>query len=173
MHTVDDTEKRSRISLIAALGENRVIGKEGTLPWHLPEDLKRFKQLTIGHPVIMGRKTWESIPEKFRPLPGRTNFVITRDPDYEAPGVLLSFTLEEAIAAAAFMPGSEEIFIIGGGQIYAAALPFADRLYLTVIKGAVDGDVFFPEYTEFAHEISREHGEQGDIQFDWVALEKK
>ncbi len=126
------------LSLIVAMARNRVIGAGGKLPWHLPADLKRFKEITMGRPVIMGRKTFESIG---KPLPGRTNIVVTRRRSWTAKGCRVAHSLEEAIAAA----GEGEVFVIGGGELYAAALPQADRLYLTEVDADVPGDVRFPE----------------------------
>jgi dihydrofolate reductase len=163
-----------RIAIIAALGAgSRAIGKENKLLWHIPEDMKRFKALTVGHPVIMGRKTWESLPEKFRPLPQRANIVVTRDLAYEARGASIASSLEEAIAKAKKAEGSEEIFIIGGGQLYAEALPLADLLYLTLVEDAKEGDVFFPEYEkEFTKVISDESHESEGLKYRWVDLER-
>ncbi len=127
------------ISIIAALAENRVIGVNNTLPWRLPNDLKHFRRLTTGHAIIMGRKNYESIG---RPLPERTNIVVTRNRDYRASGCLVAHSLDEALALAQNDP---EIFIIGGAEIYREALARADRLYLTQVHAAVDGDTFFPE----------------------------
>ena len=147
-----------RIAMIWAMSRNRVIGRNNALPWHLSEDLKYFKRVTMGKPIIMGRKTWESIG---RPLPGRTNIVITRDPDYEVPdGVKVVNSLEAAIRIAdsvAHIDGSEEAIIMGGAEIYAQALPLAQRLYLTQVHAEVDGDAFFPEFDiERWHELGRE-----------------
>jgi len=139
-----------RVALIAAIGERtRAIGHGNGLLWHLPEDLKLFRARTSGHPVVMGRRTWESLPERFRPLPGRTNIVVTRDSAYEAAGAEVATTLEDALARAKLAPGGEETFVIGGGQLYTSALPFADRLYLTLVDDDAEGDTFFPEYPEF------------------------
>jgi dihydrofolate reductase len=129
---------------IAAMSENRVIGKNGQLPWRIPEDMKHFKDLTMGHPVIMGRKTWESIPEKFRPLPGRTNIVITRQADYVVPeDVIVSSSVESALK---IFP-SEHIYIIGGAEIYAAAMPHVDKIEMTYVKQTIEGEglTYFPE----------------------------
>ena len=130
------------ISLIAAVARNRALGKDGQLLWHLPEDMKHFRETTCGKPVVMGRKTWESLPEKFRPLPGRQNIVVSRDPAYKAHGADLAGSLEGALALAG---GAEEVFVIGGEQLYRAALPFADRLYLTEVELEPEADAFFPE----------------------------
>jgi dihydrofolate reductase len=130
------------LSLIAAVARNRAIGKDNQLLWHLPEDMKHFRETTRGKPVVMGRKTWESLPEKFRPLPGRQNIVVSRDPAYKAHGADLAGSLEGALALAG---GAEEVFVIGGEQLYRAALPFADRLYLTEVELEPEADAFFPE----------------------------
>ena len=130
------------LSLIAAVARERVIGKDNALLWHLPEDMRYFRETTRGKPVIMGRKTWESLPEKFRPLPGRQNIVVSRDPAYKAHGADLAGSLEGALALAG---GAEEVFVIGGEQLYRAALPFADRLYLTEVELEPEADAFFPE----------------------------
>lgn len=146
------------INLIAALSEKtRAIGKGGQLLFTVPEDLRRFKELTHGHPVIMGRKTWESLPERFRPLPGRTNIIVTRDATYSASGAEVAHSLEEAIALGKAREGGEELWIIGGGELYALALPKADNLYLTLFDGEVDGDTHFPEYSSFS---LKEEGER-------------
>lgn len=134
-----------RLAAIVAQGSNRCIGVENKLPWYLPEDLKHFKATTLGKPVIMGRKTFESIG---KPLPGRTNIVITRDPNYQAAGVRVAHSLDAAITmgrAQAEISGSDEAVIIGGAQIYAESLSMIDRLYITDVDTAPDGDAFFPE----------------------------
>lgn len=148
------------------------IGKANSLLWRLPEDLKRFRSLTMGHPVVMGRKTWESLPEKFRPLPGRTNIVVTRDSSYLAPGAMVVHTMEEALELAKKSDGSEEIFIIGGAELYKAALPLADRIYATVVDAEVDADAFFPAYPEFRREVSHEHGKYEGLEYSYKILEK-
>ena len=128
------------ISLIVAMARNRVIGANGTIPWHLPAELKRFKTITMGHHMIMGRNTWESIG---RILPGRTTVVVTRQSDYKVPGAIVTGSLDDAIAAC----GSDtEIFVIGGAQLYAAALPSADRIYLTEVDAEVAGDTSMPDF---------------------------
>ena len=132
------------LTLIAAISRNNCIGKDGAIPWRLPEDQKRFKDLTMGHVVVMGRKTWESLPEKFRPLPGRTNIVLTRQADYSLPdGVEKYATLEGALEAHPY----ESLFAIGGTEVYAQALPLADRLEITHVEMDVDGDAFFPTFS--------------------------
>ncbi len=132
------------ISLIVAVAENNVIGKDNRLIWHLPADMKFFKEKTTGHCVITGRKNFESIPEKFRPLPNRTNIIITRQKDYHAPGALVVGSVPEALEKAK-MTGDSEIFIIGGAEIFKQTLHLADRIYYTKIFHSFDGDTFFPE----------------------------
>jgi dihydrofolate reductase len=129
------------VTLIAAVANNGAIGKDGKLPWHLPEDLKRFRDLTTGKVVVMGRKTWESLPEKFRPLPKRTNVVITRQAGYVVPeGVRVFSGVPEAVAAFA----DQAVMVIGGSQIYAETMPVADALEITQVDQTVEGDAFFP-----------------------------
>jgi len=153
------------LTLIAAVAKNRVIGLDNALPWRLPEDLKRFKALTLGHPIVMGRKTWASLG---RPLPGRTNIVISRDAGFTTEGATLAHSLPEALAVAAEASGGEEIFIIGGAEIYRQALPLARRLQLTEIDRDYAGDVHFPafepqQWLETARE--RHHSDAG---FDYA-----
>lgn len=164
---------KPKISLIAALSENRVIGKEGKIPWHISEDLRRFKKLTQGHVIIMGRKTYESIG---RLLPDRTHIVITRDQNYQVKGAIVSHSLDEAIKNSQLeiqnwkLPN--EIFIIGGAQIYAQALQFADKLYLTIVRGKFQGDAFFPDYSEFKKIIEQKIGKEGRYEYEFIDLEK-
>jgi dihydrofolate reductase len=132
------TETRPRVTLILARARNGVIGASGGLPWHLPEDLAFFKRTTMGHPIVMGRRTWESIG---RPLPGRRSIVVTRDRSFAAVGAEVVHSLDEAIALCS---GVDEIFVIGGAQLYAEALPRADRLLLTEIHSDYEGDTFLP-----------------------------
>ncbi|MCB9169657.1 MAG: dihydrofolate reductase [Flavobacteriales bacterium] len=141
------------VSVIAAMAENGVIGVDGDLPWRLPDDMKFFQRMTTGHHVITGRRNYESIPDRFRPLAGRTNVVVTRERAYQAPGALVVHSLEEALQLARDT-GETEAFIIGGGQIYAEAsrLGVVDRIYLTIVHGEVDGDVYFPDIQEDAWE---------------------
>lgn len=127
------------ISLIVAMARNRVIGAKNALPWHLPSDLKHFKVLTMGHHIVMGRKTYESIG---RPLPGRTSVVVTRNADYAPPGVITVNSLEAAISACG---NDSEIFVIGGAQLYRQAIALADRIYLTEIDADISGDAYFTE----------------------------
>ncbi|GLP97347.1 type 3 dihydrofolate reductase [Paraferrimonas sedimenticola] len=134
-----------RIALIAAMAHDRVIGKDNQMPWHLPEDLKHFKATTMGKPVVMGRKTFESIG---RPLPGRLNLVISRQSDYAPDGVSVASSVEQAVEIAKAHGDIEELMIIGGGQLYRMMLPFAERLYLTHIDLAAEGDTRFPEWDD-------------------------
>lgn len=141
------------ISFVVAVSRNGVIGREGGLPWHISSDLKRFKEITMGKPVVMGRKTWDSLPKK--PLPGRPNIVITRQEGFSAPGAAVAGSAEEAIALCA---AAAEIAVIGGGEIYRMFWPKVDRLYLTAVDMAVDGDTRFPElrageWREVAREV--------------------
>ncbi|MDR1888260.1 MAG: dihydrofolate reductase [Zoogloeaceae bacterium] len=145
-----------RLTLIAAVARNRVIGVGNRLPWHLPEDLRHFREVTRGHPVIMGRKTWESLPEAFRPLPGRLNIVISRQTDYPVPGGKLANSLHAALALMT-NETANEAFIIGGEQLYALALPHANRLMLTEVEMEVAGDAWFPAFSpDEWREIQRE-----------------
>jgi dihydrofolate reductase len=131
-----------KLSLIAALAENGTIGKDNELPWHLPDDFKWFKQNTLGKPVIMGRRTWESIGSK--PLPGRKNIVVTRSPSSPVAGVEMAFNLQGAVELAG---RGDEVVIIGGARLYADALPIADQMYLTRVHAEIEGDTVFPEIT--------------------------
>jgi dihydrofolate reductase len=145
--------------MIVALGRNRVIGIDNAMPWHIPADLRYFRAKTMGKPVLMGRRTLESIGQ---PLPGRFNIVVTRDPGWRHPGVTVAASLEDGVAAAhdeARRAATAEAMIVGGGQVYRQLIHRADRLYLTEIDLAPDGHVFFPDYTSFGRwrEISREH----------------
>jgi len=161
---------KPRVSIISAIAAaNRAIGKGNKLLWHIPEDLQRFKKITSGHPVIMGRKTYESIG---RPLPGRLNIIVTRDPAYVAQGCVIVHSLDDAITRAAQEEGGE-IFVIGGAQLYAQALPLADTLYLTLVEGAFDADAFFPAYAHlFRTEIFREAHRDDQHSYTFVTLQR-
>lgn len=171
MERLDKMEK-PRIALIAAIGERtRALGFDGGLLFEIPEDMKRFKNLTLGHVVIMGRKTWESIPAKFRPLPGRQNIVITRNAaTYDAPDALVCDSFEHALETAKGLIGVQKIFIIGGAQVYQEALPFADTLFLTLVDDDTEGDVFFPEYSDFTKKTEDEAHDNGSYKFRYVTL---
>ena len=142
-----------KIGLIWAQARGRVIGKNGVMPWHLPEDLAHFKRVTLNHPVIMGRKTWDSIPPKFRPLPGRTNIVVTRQADWHEKGAQCSSSLREALQQC---ENSNQVWVIGGAQIYAQALPLADELVVTEIDADFDGDAHAPAIGPDWREVARE-----------------
>lgn len=143
-----------RIALVAAVARDRVIGRDGTIPWHLPEDMARFKAVTTGHPVLMGRRTWESLPDRFRPLPGRRNIVVTRTAGWRADGAESAPSLDSALALVA---DAAQVFVIGGAALYDAALAVADELLLTEISLDVDGDTRFPEFDrDVFREVERE-----------------
>ncbi|WP_456404421.1 type 3 dihydrofolate reductase [Thiolapillus sp.] len=158
------------ISIIAAMARNRVIGKDNGLPWRLPADLQHFKQITMGKPMIMGRKTWESLPGL---LPGRPHIVVTRNPDYNAEGATVVHSLEEGFAAAG---DADEIMIVGGANLYAQALSHAQRMYLTQIDVEVDGDAWFPEYDlgKWRETASETHpaNEKNPFDYLFITLEK-
>lgn len=135
----------TQVSLIVATADNRIIGRDNQMPWHLPADLAYFKRITLGKPIIMGRKTFESIG---RALPGRRNIVISRDPNYQADGVETVTCVEQALA---LVEGIEEVMVIGGGTIYAHCMPVASRLYVTHIQAAIEGDTQFPPYDTTSH----------------------
>ena len=161
------------VSLLVAMDEGRGIGKEGKIPWRLSADLRRFKALTMGHHILMGRKTYESIG---RPLPGRTSIVITRNPDYQAEGCLVALSLEEALRLAE-AGDEDEAFVIGGGEIFALALPLANRIYLTRVHTRKECDVFFPtidlsEWTELER-VEQSVNEKNQFPFTYLALERK
>jgi len=134
------------VNIIVATSENNVIGRGNDIPWYIPKDLEHFKKLTTGNTVIMGRKTYESLPKEYRPLPNRVNIVITRDKSYQAKGCLVVNSLEEALRKS---DNNREIFIIGGGQIYREGLKFAERIYLTKIHKNISGDTYFPKLNKF------------------------
>jgi dihydrofolate reductase len=145
------------VSIIAAVSDNGVIGRDGGLPWHLPADLKRFKRLTSGHHMIMGRRTWESIGR--RPLPGRPTIVVSRDPGFVAEGAQVARSVGQALELAGAV---DEVFIAGGEAIYREALPVADRLYLTRVHTVVEGDTFFPELDEAGWRVVAEERHEPD-----------
>jgi dihydrofolate reductase len=164
-------DKIMRLSAIVAMSENRVIGNDNRLPWHLPADLQHFKLVTLGKPIIMGRKTFESIG---RPLPGRQNIIVTRDVDFLAPGCVVVHSIEAAISAAS---DQEEAFVIGGALLYEQMLPLVQCLYLTVIHQAFEGDTFFPvidmsEWTQ-VEEIRPELDEKNVYSYSFIVLKRK
>lgn len=168
-----------QLNLIYARARNGVIGKQGLLPWHLPEDLAHFKRTTLGCPVIMGRKTWDSLPPKFRPLPGRTNVVITRQSDWREDGAIPSNNLLEALSICEHMsiildPSPEQVWVIGGAQIYAQALPLAKRVVITEIDADFEGDAFAPTLGAEWRETEREqHTSKTGLAFSFVTYIRK
>lgn len=162
----------ARISLVVAVAENGVIGHRGALPWRIPEDLKRFKVLTIGKPVIMGRKTWDSLPRK--PLPGRINIVVTRNPDFHGDGALVAHSFADAIALGS-ATDADEIAVIGGEAIFAAALPLAQCIHLTEIAAGPEGDAFMPPIDRTLwHEIAREGPyDSNGFAYSFVTLQRR
>ena len=170
----DEMERtRSTVSFVVAMDRNRLIGAGDGLPWRLPDELRRFKEITMGHAVLMGRKTYESIPAKFRPLPGRTNIVLTRQADYEAPGCIVVHDMDQALTA---VSSDQELMVIGGAGLFAELMPLVDRLYLTEIDGEYEGDVYFPELDLGQwHEVFREEhprDERHDSPFTFRILER-
>jgi len=161
----------ARLNLIYARAHNGVIGKDNQLPWHLPEDLAHFKRTTLGCPVIMGRKTWDSLPPKFRPLPGRLNIVVTRDRNWVADGASVAHSLEEARA---LCPPDTDAWVIGGAQIYTQALPLASRVVVTEIERDFDGDAFAPVLDAVWQETAREsHVSASDLPFAFVTYARQ
>jgi len=159
------------ISIIIAMGNDRVIGIKNALPWQLPADLEHFRQLTVGKPVIMGQKTFESIG---KPLPGRTNIVLTLDENFNPPGCLVAHSIEEALSAAKDFP---EVMICGGVSIYRQFLPLADRMYLTLIEGNFEGDAYFPEFDwnnwREVERIENQPDKENPYKYTFVTLERK
>lgn len=169
--------KNLPISIIAAIGDkNRVLGKDNKLLWHIKADLARFKKLTKGHAVIMGRKTMDSVLGYLgTPLPGRVNIVITRNEEYSHHGVIRASSLDDAIAKAKSIEDineEKEIFIAGGAQIYEEAIKVADRLYLTLVKTDIEGDAYFPPYPEFTKRVAEDIGADGEHEYTFLTLEK-
>jgi dihydrofolate reductase len=161
-----------RISIVAAVARGGVIGREGSIPWHIPEDAHRFREVTMGHPVVMGRRTWDSLPDRFRPLPGRRNVVVTRNPVWRADGAERAGSLEEALQLAA---GAAQVFVIGGSELYAQALPLADELLLTEIDAAYDGDAFFPPWQPrlFEQVDREEHVSEDGVAFAFARYARR
>jgi dihydrofolate reductase len=163
------TPRAQRVVLVAAVADNGVIGVDGDLPWHLPEDFAHFRRTTLGHVVVMGRRTFESMG---RPLPGRTNVVITRQPDWTADGVMAVGSLEEALREAAGHSG--DVMVIGGGEVYAQALPLADEQVITEVRLSPEGDTTYPPYDPAQwREVRREHHRHDGVEFDIVWRERR
>lgn len=164
-------DHRPRVTLIAARARNGVIGRDNAMPWRIPGELAHFKRMTMGHPIVMGRKTWESIG---RPLPGRRNIVVTRDRAFNAAGAEVVHSLDEALAACA---AQADVFVIGGAQIYEAAMPHADRLLITEIDRDFDGDAFMPapDAAQWRETARDTHAADGDpsFQYSYVSYERR
>ena len=160
------------LSLVAAVARGGVIGRDGTIPWRIPEDARRFREVTIGHPVVMGRRTWESLPDRFRPLPGRRNVVVTRNDAWRADGAERAGSLADALR---LLEGAERVSVIGGAEIYADALPLADELLLTEIDLDVEGDTFFPDWerAEFDEVSREEHVSDDGTPFAFVTYHRR
>jgi dihydrofolate reductase len=160
-----------RLNLIYARAANGVIGKDNALPWHLPEDLAHFKRTTLGCPVIMGRKTWDSLPPRFRPLPGRRNIVLTRDPDWRADGALRAGSVTEAMTIGG---DAAEVWVIGGAEVYRQSLPHAQRVVVTEIARDFEGDAFMPALgPEWAEQARETHTAANGLPFAFVTYERK
>lgn len=159
------------ISHIAAVSRNRVIGNNGSLPWHLPEDLKFFKAKTLNKCIIMGRKTYESLG---KPLPKRHNVIVTRNKDFKAPGCEVFTDIQEALRHCESLKDTygDEIMIVGGAEIYKQTLPYTDRLYLTLIEKDIPGDAFYPEWPSTYKLIEKTESAEGDIRFSFCTFEK-
>jgi len=161
-------ESKPKISIICAISENRAIGKDNKLLWYITNDLNRFKELTSGHVVLMGRNTFLSIG---RPLPNRTNIIITQDKRYKAAGCIVCYSLEEAIETAKQYE-EDEIFIIGGGQIYKQTIGLVDKLYLTVVESEFEADTFFPDYSAFKNVVFEKSEESDGYKYKFLELER-
>ena len=161
--------KSPDVCIIAAVSENLVIGRDNGLPWKIPADLQRFRRLTLGHPVIMGRKTYDSLLPESRPLPDRQNIVVTTNKGREIPGCRVAHSLDEAVKVALALD-AKRVCVIGGGQIYRQAIGFADRLFLTLIRGEFEGDTFFPDYANFNKKVSEESGRFNGFEYTFLEL---
>jgi len=161
-----------RVALVAAIARGRVIGRDNAIPWWIPEDARRFRALTTGHAVVMGRRTWESLPDRFRPLPDRRNVVVTRDLAWAAEGAERAESVDEALR---LLDGTPRVFVIGGAEVYRAALPLADELLLTEVEADVRGDTFFPEFdpSEFEETAREHHVSESGLAFSFVSFERR
>lgn len=161
------------LSLIVVMDENRLIGAKNRLPWRLPDDMVWFREQTMGKPMIMGRKTYESIPPKFRPLSGRHNIVVTRNPAFASPGCTVMHSIEAAIAAAGKV---DEVVVGGGAQLYAQCLPLVSRIYLTMVNGRFSGDAYFPEFDQslwcVTYRKQHDTDERHKTPFTWLIMER-
>lgn len=159
---------KPKVSLFAALSDNGVIGVKGKLPWYIPDDFKRMREVTSGHVIIMGRKTYESIGKV---LPHRVNIIISRDPAYAVDGGIVRKSLTDALIEARKYE-KQEIFIFGGGQIFEQAMPIADKLYLTLVHKEVEGDTYFPDYSAFSKKVYEKNGISNDYHYTFLELER-
>ena len=161
-----------RLSLVAAVARGGVIGRDNTIPWRLSEDARRFRALTMGHPVVMGRRTWDSLPNRFRPLPGRRNVVLSRDAGWRSHGAERVGSLDAALR---LLEGAPQVFVIGGADVYAGALPLADELLLTEIDAEFDGDTTFPPFdaTEFEEASREQHVSEAGVPFSFVTYVRR
>jgi dihydrofolate reductase len=161
-----------RVALVAAVARGGVIGRGNAIPWRIPEDMERFRSVTMGHPVVMGRKTWDSLPERFRPLPGRRNVVVTRNPEWHGDGAERAGSLDEALR---LVDRAERVFVIGGGELYADALPRADELLLTEVEAEVEGDTWFPAWAraEFEETGREQHVSESGVEFSFVTYVRR
>ena len=162
--------EKPKINIIVAISENQVIGNKGKLPWHISEDMKRFKELTTGNVVIMGRKTYESLPDKYRPLPNRINILVTRNKNYTEEKITICNSIESAIKEANKF--GKKVFIIGGAQIFELGIKYADKLYLTIVKGNFEGDAFFPDYSKFKKIVAKKESRNEKYQYAFLDLQK-
>lgn len=161
----------SRIALIASVARNGAIGKGNDLLWREPLDQQHFRRTTMGCPVVMGRRTWESLPARFRPLPGRTNIVVTRNASWRAEGAQMASSLDSALALVSDAP---KVFVIGGGELYAAAMPLADELVLTEVDAVFEADTFFPPYADRFVEVAREtQRDASGVRYAFVTYQRK
>ena len=160
------------MSLVAAVARGGVIGRANAIPWQIAEDVRRFRALTIGHPVVMGRRTWDSLPGRFRPLPGRQNVVVTRNPAWHAHGVVPAGSLPDALR---LLEGAPRVFVIGGAELYAEALPLADELLLTEVDAEFEGDTFFPRWDRnaFTQESCEEHISATGVPYSFVTYVRR
>ena len=164
--SLDRLDHRKRVVMVAAVADNGVIGADGDIPWRIPEDFAHFKRITLGHTLVMGRATYDSIG---RPLPGRTTIVLTRSPSWSAAGVLVAGSLEEALALAADLPGESDVVIAGGAHVYAEALDRADEQVLTFVHQSPDGDTFYPAFDRSEWVETAREARDG---YDWVWLRR-
>jgi dihydrofolate reductase len=160
------------VSLVAAVARGGVIGRDNAIPWYLPEDARHFRAVTMGHPVVMGRRTWDSLPDRFRPLLGRRNVVVTRNDAWRAEGTERASSLDDALR---LLAGAAQVFVIGGAELYAQALPLADELQVTEIDAEVEGDVYFPNWdrAEFDELSREEHVSDDGVPFAFVTYARR